>query len=182
MYYNIYRIGEDIMNSQEPKVDLSKIEEVKLDNGKTYIKYVDTNTNKPVMLDITDSNKSAQEIIESIQSGSFNFNSNNAIHNTEGILDLENKWTKHNLQIIPVEEINNYLNVIPTEKKPIIDLFQKNKDNFKPPIKYINVEECIALDTNNNVIMCKFNKDENRYDVKYADATKYEVKKEEKNF
>ena len=40
MYYNIYRIGEDIMNSQEPKVDLSKIEEVKLDNGKTYIKYI----------------------------------------------------------------------------------------------------------------------------------------------
>ena len=167
------------MNSQEPKVDLSKIEEVKLDNGKTYIKYVDTNTNKPVMLDITDSNKSAQEIIESIQSGSFNFNSNNAIHNTEGILNLENKWTKHNLKIIPVEDIKNYSDEISTEKMPIIDLFQKNKDNFNPPIKYIDIEAGIALDTNNNVIMCKLNKEKNGFDVKYAETTKYEVKKEE---
>ena len=91
--------------NDKPKVDLSSIEEVRLDNKHRYIKYFDLNKDKPVMLRMDIGNNSTKEIIEGIQKGSISFNSSDALNNTMGILEMEAKRTRVNLTIIPISQI-----------------------------------------------------------------------------
>ena len=161
-------------NKNIPSIDLNSVDEVYLDDGKKLLKFIDLNNNKPVMLDISNDNMSVKEIIESIQKGSYSFNSDDAIYNTSGILDVQKKYSKHELRIVPVDKISQIRPYIPDNKLKIVSLFEKNKDKFNPNIKYICVFDDLALDEDNRVIACSFDDIKKQYDVRYADTTKYE--------
>lgn len=151
-------------------IDLSSVEEVFLNNEKKnnerYIKYYDEKNKMPVMLK---TDKPVKEVIEKLQDKSINFKSNDANHNTMGLLNLEEKYTKHKLEIIPIDELNEYsFNDLSSDQVNIINLFVKNKDRFNPKLKYINLEKQIALDEKNNVITCIVDKEKNRIDFRQA--------------
>ena len=174
------KINKD-SSENTPRVDLSSVEEVILQNGKKYIKYFDLKENKPVMLKNSDSNKSAREQIENLQNHSQNYNSQDALFNTNGILDMEKKYTKEEIILVPIDQIDKYqylLNNMTPEQNKALNIFIKNKDNFNPKLKYINLDECLAIDEENKVITCLYNKNTNQFDVRYANVVKYE--KEEK--
>lgn len=155
-------------------IDLSSVEEVFLDNER-YIKYIDEKNKIPVMLK---TDKPVKEVIEKLQEKSVNFKSLDANYNTMGLLNLEEKYTKHKLNIIPIDKVNEYsTNNLTKEQINIINLFVRNKDRFNPKLKYINLEKQIALDENNNVITCDIDNEKKRIDFKKAN--KIEHKKEE---
>ena len=138
--------------NDKPKVDLSSIEEVRLDNKHRYIKYFDLNKNKPVMLRIDIGNNSTKEIIEGIQRGSISFNSSDALNNTMGILEMEAKRTRVNLTIIPISEMETLpLESLNKDQLAFIKIIVKNKESYIPKLKFINLEELLVIDENNLV-------------------------------
>lgn len=170
---------EDIKKSdtENNRVDLSSVEEVTLPNGDRYIKYFDLKENKPVMLKNIDTNKSAREQIENLQNNSQNYNSKDALYNTNGILDMEKKYTREEIILVPIDQIDKYqylLNGMTIEQNKALNIFIKNKDNFTPKLKYINLDECLAIDEENKVITCLYNRNTNQFDVRYANVVKYE--------
>jgi len=161
--------------NDKPKVDLSSIEEVRLDNKHRYIKYFDLNKNKPVMLRIDIGNNSTKEIIEGIQRGSISFNSSDALNNTMGILEMEAKRTRVNLTIIPIIEMETLpLESLNKDQLDFIKIIVKNKDSYIPKLKFINLEELLVIDENNLVKQCVRDVITNALTFKSADVVKYE--------
>lgn len=161
--------------NDKPKVDLSSIEEVRLDNKHRYIKYFDLNKNKPVMLRMDIGNNSTKEIIEGIQKGSISFNSSDALNNTMGILEMEAKRTRVNLTIIPISQIETIpLETLNKEQLDFIKIIVKNKDTYIPRLKFINLEELLVIDENNLVKQCVRDQVTNELTFKSADVVKYE--------
>lgn len=160
----------------KPKVNLSNVREIQLPNGSKYIMYTDSKTNEPVMLKSL-SDKSVKEQIEGLQNASISFNSSDSLYNTNGVLDTERKYTKEQLDIIHIENIFQYKHILdqmPFEKSRAILIFVRNSDKFNPKLKYLNLEEGIAIDASNNVISCEYNKNTNQFDVKVANAVAYQ--------
>ena len=154
----------------KPKIDLNSVEEVKLPNGHRYIKYIDLEKNIPVMLMINEASKTTKEIIDGLQIGSFSYSASD-------VMGPERNFKNQEILIIPIEKIDNYqyaFNNMNTEQRQIVNLYIKNKDSFNPHLRYINVDEGIAIDDSGKVITCMFNSRTNRYDVKYSDVVKYE--------
>ena len=161
--------------NDKPKVDLSSIEEVRLDNKHRYIKYFDLNKNKPVMLRIDIGNNSTKEIIEGIQRGSISFNSSDALNNTMWILEMEAKRTRVNLTIIPISEMETLpLEKLNKDQLDFIKIIVKNKDSYIPKLKFINLEELLVIDENNLVKQCVRDIMTNNLIFKSADTVKYE--------
>lgn len=154
----------------KPKIDLNSVEEVKLPNGHRYIKYIDLEKDIPVMLMINEASKTTKEIIDGLQIGSFSYSASD-------VMGSERNFKNQEILIIPIEKIDNYqyaFNNMNTEQRQIVNLYIKNKDSFNPHLRYINVDEGIAIDDLGKVITCMFNPQTNRYDVKYSDVVKYE--------
>ena len=108
---------------------------------------------------------------------SISFNSSDSLYNTNGVLDTERKYTKEQLDIIHIENIFQYKHILdqmPFEKSRAILIFVRNSDKFNPKLKYLNLEEGIAIDASNNVISCEYNKNTNQFDVKVANAVAYQ--------
>ena len=174
---------DGVKSVDTPRIDLSSVSEVRLPNGNVYIVYYDNKEQKPVMLKNNDPSKSAKEQIAQLQNHSQNYQSYDASYNTNGILEMEKKYTREEVILVPVDQIDKYQYLLSTksdEEKKTISILIKNKDRFNPKLKYVNFEECIAVDENSNVIVCYYNKNTNQYDVRYADTVRYEKNEDEK--
>lgn len=168
-------------NKDISKLDLSTIEQIILPNGNGYIKYFDNLQNRPVMLKTANSTIPVKEQIEKLQSHSHNLNSQNTMYNTKKLAEIERKYTREEIILVPVDQLDKYqylINDVDPQSMKLVSIFVKNKDRFNPPIKYINFDDCIALDEMNRAIVCQYNETTGQYDVRYADVIKHE--KEEK--
>ena len=174
---------DGVKSVDTPRIDLSSVSEVRLPSGHVYILYYDIKEQKPVMLRNNNTSKSAKEQIETLQNNSQNYQSDDALYNTNGLLEMEKQYTREEVILVPVDQIDKYQYLLSTksaEESKTISILIKNKDRFNPKLKYINFEECLAIDENNNVIVCYYNNITNQYDVRYADMVKYEKNEDEK--
>lgn len=166
-------------NISMPKLHLSNVEQVVLPNGKQYIKYFDNRQNKPIMLKTSGLTESEREQIKNLQNNSRDNNSQDTIYNATELMELRRKYVREEAILVPVDQLGKYqylFDSIDLESRKIVSIFVKNKDRFNPPIKYINFDDCLALDAMNRVIVCQYNKSNGQYNVRYADVVKHDKK------
>lgn len=132
-------------------IDITNIENKKLDNGVEIIKFYAPKSQRTVVLQ----NRQDLPLIEQLKNKQANneqFQTNNDINNTNAMLEEERQKDNVELKMIYPSEIDNYRNTIdamkPEELKKLTYII-KNADVLN--IKKINLQYLIYLDNNDNL-------------------------------
>ena len=161
---------------------LSDIEEVKLPNGKQYLKFYNPEDRSVRMIENSATVGDLSDQFKNIQSRLAASQGENDRENARAIFDYQLKYKNIELQLIPVRELKNnrmaykYLfdNLDLNEKKAVRALLE-NMDALE--LEYINVKNAIGINKNNEVKNSVYNPTTNKCDILTAEVQSYDSDK-----
>ena len=179
--YNMPINADAMEKNDSPKIDLSNIEEIILPNNKHFIKYTDPRTHNIVMLEYNNSTISFVELFNTLQMMSKFFQSGDAFYNAQNIFKMQQNSVMKVMLLIPFDQLSNYSQYIggsKPEQRQAVSYFVEHRKDFETQygikLKYLNVDECFALDEDGKVITCYFKPGEKLPDLKVAGTIRTE--------
>lgn len=143
-------------------IDLTNIDHMKLQSGIDIISFYDNRLGRKRLIDYSYA-KSLTEEFTNIQNNNINFQTDDYESNSNKIAEQEaNKNSKKELNMIDINRVKNeYFDLMnriknqdPTKIQCINELINEAD---KKKIKYINIENMVALDEDNNIIESFYN-------------------------
>ena len=132
-------------------IDITNIENKKLDNGVEIFKFYAPKLQRVVVLQ----NRNDLSLVEQLKNKQANneqFQTNNDMNNTNAMLEEERQKDDVELKMIYPSEVNNYLNMLtnmkPEDRKKL-NYIINNIDNLG--VKKLNLQNLIYLDQNDNL-------------------------------
>lgn len=154
-------------------IDVSNIEKVTINNGKTIYKFYSPNINKYVLLKQDASGKSLDEQLKNIQENSVKYQQYSDQDNANAIMENQRINTNNELKLFPINEINSHpervANLTEKEKNQLSEL---NSKRDELGLVSINFENCIAMTNTGKIYEAEYNTSLNRVVVTEKGATK----------
>ncbi|MBP3635099.1 MAG: hypothetical protein J6J17_01390 [Bacilli bacterium] len=157
-------------------VDVSEVEHRKLNSGRDVFAFYDSNYSRKRVLENPIEGESLIEQLKRIQNENKEFQgANDYKSNTNDIMRDQANKLDYELQMIYIDDIYNYQMIIDglnEEERVAFDYLLKQKDTKN--IKYINIENCFALDREGNMIESFIDKDTNKPRIENPRKYKYQ--------
>ncbi len=174
-------------NNQKVKEDIAKtyglslddIEQVKLENGKEFFKFYNPKDFSIRMLENNDYNNNLSVQFKDDQQQLTNAQKENSDDNAKAIFDYQHKYEKKEITLIPIVDLENnftqYSYVFNSlDSKQILAIKTLIKCSEELELRYINIENALAIDQNNRVINAFYNPRSNEYEVRQATVMRYD--------
>lgn len=163
-------------------ISLTDIEEVILPNGKEYFKFYNPQERTIRMIEnrrdsgnLSEQFKAAQLTISASQS-------ENERQNARAVFDHQLKYQNIELNLIPIRELNgnrmaykHLFDNLDTAKKKAVRVLVENMEFLE--LEYINIENAIGIDRDNNVISANYNALTGQCELRAAEVRNYADKK-----
>lgn len=163
-------------------ISLTDIEEVILPNGKEYFKFYNPEDKTMKMIENRNDSGNLSEQFKAMQETLSASQSANEKQNARAVFDYQLKYQNIELQLIPIRELNGnrlaykhlFDNLEPNKKKAIRALIE-NMEYLE--LEYINLENTIGIDKDNNVISATYNSITGKCELMAAEVRNYENNK-----
>ena len=171
-YFNKIENSSSINNNNIEKeiektfgIDINNIHHHFLDNGNEIFYFYDLKLNKNVVLENKKDGKSLVEQLKEMQVKNESYQTENNIQNTNNMLEYL-RQNDMEVKMIDINEIHNYTNQLNNlneeqTKKLRILISSSNQMN----IKYVNIENMLAIDNNNRILEVKHDKEKDIYNI-----------------
>lgn len=163
-------------------LSLADIEHVQLDNGKEFFKFYNPQERTVKMIEDRNDNTIERQFKDIQQELSYT-QSNNAKGNAKEIYEYSAKYNNIEVDLIPIEELRsnrfkymkeiNRLSTI--DRKKVMVLLKASKEL---ELKYINLENAFAIDSDNRVIDVRYDYNTNKAEIRSARVLNYQDHKE----
>ena len=157
-------------------VDINEIEHKYLNNGKEIFAFYDSKIGRKRLIE-NPINGTLVEFLKEEQNNNGNFQSNDFKANSNAILNETSKEKNIELQMIYIEDLYKYKEIINNmDEKDIICLNELLKNREKLNIKYINLENILALDKDGKIIEGAYNDEKQKAEVQIPKEANYRAK------
>ncbi len=154
-------------------VDINEIEHKYLNNGKEIFAFYDSKIGRKRLIE-NPINGTLVEFLKEEQNNNGNFQSNDFKANSNAILNETSKEKNIELQMIYIEDLYKYKDIINNmDEKDIICLNELLKNREKLNIKYINLENILALDVDGKIIEGKYNEEKQKAELQSPKGANY---------
>lgn len=154
-------------------IDISKINHNMLNSGIEVFSFYDFNVGKMVVLENRKDGKSLVEQLKEMQTQSSLYQSSNSEKNAHDMLSDERVNSNIELKMIPINQINNYLEQVKSLKKEdymALGYLIKNANYFG--IDYINIENMFGISKSGKVYEVRHD-NEKGYQIGEANSISY---------
>lgn len=171
-YFNKIENSSSINNDNIEKeiektfgIDINNIHHHFLDNGNEIFYFYDLKLNRNVVLENKKDGKSLVEQLKKMQVKNESYQTENNIQNTNNMLEYL-RQNDMEVKMIDINEIHNYTNQLNNlneeqTKKLRILISSSNQMN----IRYVNIENMLAIDNNNRILEVKHDKEKDIYNI-----------------
>lgn len=141
-------------------INISDIEHKKLNNGKEIFAFYDENYLRKRIIEKPKDNVSLTEYLKEVQNNNIKYQGENDYkQNANSIIKDEANKTKYEKAMVHVDDVYNHedeiRNLSDDQKKCLKALLKQKEEKH---IKYVNIEDCFALDSNGTIIDCYIDK------------------------
>ena len=159
---------------KEFAIKLENMEQINLKDGRQFFKLYDASTDSYIMIINNDRSKNMSEQFKDIQNMMLSAQTQNATMNARGIYDTEAKYSRTVLSLTPINEMYKVMNQIgDARKRQMLITLIKSSQMLK--LRFVNVDNCIAIDEQGKVISAYFNENTNKVELDVADALKFDA-------
>ena len=154
-------------------VDINEIEHKYLNNGKEIFAFYDFKIGRKRLIE-NPINGTLVEFLKEEQNNNGNFQSNDFKANSNAILNETSKEKNIELQMIYIEDLYKYKDIINNmDEEDIICLNELLKNREKLNIKYINLENILALDVDGKIIEGKYSEEKQKAELQSPKGANY---------
>ncbi len=160
-------------------IRLTDIEEVILPNGKEYFKFYNPDDQTIKMIENLHDSKNLNEQFTEFQKSISTSQSENERQNARAVFDYHLKFYNIELPLISVRELKGnksaykyQFDALDPKKKKAIRILIENMDYLD--LQYINLEEAVGIDKDNNVIVATYNPLTDQCELSAAERRSYD--------
>ena len=160
-------------------IRLTDIEEVILPNGKEYFKFYNPDDQTIKMIENLHDSKNLNEQFTEFQKSISTSQSENERQNARAVFDYHLKFYNIELPLISVRELKGnksaykyQFDALDPKKKKAIRILIENMDYLD--LQYINLEEAVGIDKDNNVIVATYNPLTDQCELSAAEKRSYD--------
>lgn len=160
-------------------IRLTDIEEVILPNGKEYFKFYNPDDQTIKMIENLHDSKNLNEQFTEFQTSISTSQSENERQNARAVFDYHLKFYNIELPLISVRELKGnksaykyQFDALDPKKKKAIRILIENMDYLD--LQYINLEEAVGIDKDNNVIVATYNPLTDQCELSAAERRSYD--------
>ena len=160
-------------------IRLTDIEEVILPNGKEYFKFYNPDDQTIKMIENLHDSKNLNEQFTEFQKSISTSQSENERQNARAVFDYHLKFYNIELPLISVRELKGNKSAykyqfddLDPKKKKAIRILIENMDYLD--LQYINLEEAVGIDKDNNVIVATYNPLTDQCELSAAERRSYD--------